>query len=100
MILVILASVTGLILYVHMYHQGLGGWLYDSMRVVEVWMGGLATVRYIHHIVMWGYLIFIPVHIYLVIWSAIRFKHGAMDVMFTGYDYHLKKEQEKKEDDR
>ena len=97
MILVILASVTGLILYVHMYHQGLGGWLYDSMRVVEVWMGGLANVRYIHHIVMWGYLIFIPIHIYLVIWSAIRFKHGAMDVMFTGYDYHLKKEQEKKE---
>ena len=92
-VLVIVASVTGLILYVHVYHQGVGGWLYDPMRAIEAWMGGLATVRYIHHITMWGYLIFIPIHIYLVIWSAIRFKHGALDVMFTGYDYHLVKDE-------
>ncbi len=102
MLLVVVASLTGLILYVHVYHQGVGGLLYESMRTVEAWMGGLATVRYIHHITMWGYLIFIPIHIYLVIWSAIRFKHGALDVMFTGYDYHLKKEQERadKEDNQ
>ncbi len=98
MILVVLASVTGLILYVHVYHQGLGAWLNDPMRTLEAWMGGLATVRYIHHITVWGYVIFIPIHIYLVIWSAIRFKHGALDVMFTGYDYHLKKEALKKEE--
>ena len=96
-VLVIVASVTGLVLYVHVYHQGVGGLLYEPMRAVEAWMGGLATVRYIHHITMWGYLIFIPIHIYLVIWSAIRFKHGALDVMFTGYDYHLKKDELNKE---
>ena len=96
-VLVIVASVTGLVLYVHVYHQGIGGWLYEPIRAVEAWMGGLATVRYIHHITMWGYLIFIPIHIYLVIWSAIRFKHGALDVMFTGYDYHLKKDELNKE---
>ena len=98
MILVVLASITGLVLYVHVYHQGVGGLLYETMRVVEAWMGGLANVRYIHHIVMWGFLIFIPIHIYMVIWSAIRFKHAALDVMFTGYDYHLKKAKGKKED--
>ena len=96
-VLVITASVTGLILYVHVYHQGVGSWLYEPMRTIEAWMGGLATVRYVHHITMWGYLIFIPIHIYLVIWSAIRFKHAALDVMFTGYDYHLKKEHKKLE---
>lgn len=95
-VLVITASITGLTLYVHVYHQGVGGLLYDTMRIVEAWMGGLATVRYIHHITMWGYLIFIPIHIYMVIWSAIRFKHAALDVMFTGYDYHLKKEEEER----
>ncbi len=100
MVLVVVASVTGLILYVHVYHQGVGALLYDPMRAIEAWMGGLATVRYIHHITMWGYLIFIPIHIYLVIWSAIRFKHGALDVMFTGYDYHLKKEKEEAEEDK
>jgi Ni/Fe-hydrogenase 1 B-type cytochrome subunit len=98
MTLVVLASITGLILYVHVYHQGIGGLLYEPMRVIEAWMGGLATVRYIHHITMWGFLIFIPIHIYMVVWSAVRFKHGALDVMFTGYDYHLKKEQENQEE--
>ncbi len=99
-VLVIVASVTGLTLYVHVYHLGVGSFLYEPMRAIEAWMGGLAMVRYIHHITMWGYLIFIPIHIYLVIWSAIRFKHGALDVMFTGYDYHLKKEQERQEQNK
>ena len=30
-------------------------------------------------------------------WAAIRFKYGALDVMFTGYDYHLKKDELNKE---
>jgi Ni/Fe-hydrogenase 1 B-type cytochrome subunit len=100
MLLVVISAITGLVLYVHVYHQGLGGLLYEPMRAIEAWMGGLATVRYIHHIAVWGFLIFIPIHIYMVIWAAIRFKHAALDVMFTGYDYHLKKEAEKKEDQK
>lgn len=91
--LVVVSSLTGLILYTHIYHQGFGGILYGPMKWVELWMGGLATVRLIHHITMWGFLIFIPIHVYMVIWSAIRFKHAALDVMFTGYDYHLKKKE-------
>ena len=96
MLLVVVTSITGLILYVHVYHKGLGGFLYEFMRTIEFWFGGLANVRYIHHITMWGYLIFIPIHIYLVVWSAIRFKHSAIDVMFTGYDYHLRKDELKR----
>ncbi len=96
MLFVVLASITGLILYVHVYHQGVGGFLYDSMRLAESWMGGLANVRLVHHITMWGFLIFVPIHIYMVIWSAIRFKHSGVDIMFTGYDYHLKKKNEEK----
>jgi len=94
-VFIIMASVTGLILYVHVYHQGLGGLLYEPMRVLEYWLGGLAMVRLLHHIRMWGFLIFIPIHVYMVVWSAIRFKHAAVDIMFTGYDYHLKKEEDK-----
>lgn len=97
-VLMFVASITGLILYVHVYHQGIGGLLYEPMRYLEALMGGLATVRWIHHVTMWGFLIFIPIHIYLVIWSALRFRHGAIDVMFTGYDYHLKKEKLAKDD--
>jgi Ni/Fe-hydrogenase 1 B-type cytochrome subunit len=93
-LLVILASLTGLILYVHSYHLGIGGLLYEPMRAVEVLFGGLANVRLIHHITMWGFIIFVPIHIYMVVWSAVRFKHNAIDVMFTGYGYHLKKSKE------
>jgi Ni/Fe-hydrogenase 1 B-type cytochrome subunit len=97
MVMVVLASITGLVLYVHIFHSGIGGFLYDFMRSIEALMGGLATVRLIHHITMWGFLIFIPIHVYMVVWSAIRFKHGGVDIMFTGYDYHLVKDK-KKED--
>jgi Ni/Fe-hydrogenase 1 B-type cytochrome subunit len=95
MVLVVIAVITGLILYVHIYHEGIGGLLYEPMRSLEAMMGGLAMVRLIHHITMWGFLIFIPIHVYMVIWSAIRFKHGGLDVMFTGYDYHLIKDKKK-----
>lgn len=100
MVFIVLASVTGLILYVHVYHQGLGGFLYESMRVVEHWMGGLAMVRLYHHITMWGFIIFIPIHVYMVVWSAIRFKHGGLDIMFTGYDYHLRKDKQNKYEEK
>lgn len=95
MVMVILTVLTGLILYSNVYHQGLGGMIYEPLSYVAKWMGGLAQVRLIHHITMWGFIIFVPIHVYMVIWSAIRFKHNALDVMFTGYDYHLKKEDTK-----
>jgi len=100
MALIVIASLTGLVLYVHVYHQGLGGLLYEPMRTVEYWMGGLANVRLYHHITMWGFLIFIPIHVYMVVWSAIRFKHGGLDVMFTGYDYHLLKDKDNKYEEK
>ena len=37
--MVILVCITGLVLYVHVYHEGLGGMLYDYMRPLEVMMG-------------------------------------------------------------
>ena len=76
--LVILISITGLVLYVHSYHEGLGGFLYDYMRSIEVMMGGLASVREIHHIAMWGILIFVPVHIYMAIFNSIMVKEESM----------------------
>lgn len=85
--MVVLICVTGLILYVHVYHDGLGGFLYPYMRPLEVMMGGLAMVREIHHIVMWGILIFTPIHIYLAIFSSIMGKEGSMDAIISGYKF-------------
>ena len=85
--MVILVSLTGLILYVHTYHGGIGGALYDYMRPIEAMMGGLAMVREIHHIVMWGILIFIPIHIYMAIFNSVMGKEGSIDAIISGYKF-------------
>ncbi len=86
-VMVFIVSLTGLILYVHVYHEGLGGALYDFMRPFEVMMGGLASVRQIHHIAMWGFLIFTPVHIYMAIFNSIMSREGAIDSIVSGYKF-------------
>jgi Ni/Fe-hydrogenase 1 B-type cytochrome subunit len=89
-LMVALLSLTGLILYVHIYHDGLGGALYPVMRWFEALMGGLANVRMIHHIAMWIVLIFVPVHIYMVIFNSIKGKEGALDAVVSGLKFKRK----------
>ena len=82
--------VTGLILYVHVYHEGLGGFLYEPMKAIEVMLGGLAVVRELHHILMWAVLLFIVVHLYFVIFNTMYMKEGAIDAIFSGLKWHKK----------
>ncbi|ENX6537820.1 Ni/Fe-hydrogenase, b-type cytochrome subunit [Campylobacter jejuni] len=91
--LVILGIIlTGLILYTHTYHEGLGGLLYHILRPLEAAMGGLADVRTYHRILMWVIMIFVPVHIYMAIFNAVKGKDGAMDAIISGYKF-VKEEQ-------
>jgi Ni/Fe-hydrogenase 1 B-type cytochrome subunit len=90
-IAIIVISLTGLILYMHSYHEGLGGMLYDVLRPLEVMMGGLAMVREIHHITMWVLILFLPVHIYMAVFNSVYGKSGAMDSIFSGYRWVKKK---------
>ncbi len=89
-------SITGLILHMHVYHEGLGGMIFDILRPLEVMMGGLASVREIHHITMWIFLLFIPIHVYMAVFNSIYGKSGAMDAIFSGYTWHKKKDKKKK----
>jgi Ni/Fe-hydrogenase 1 B-type cytochrome subunit len=89
-ILLFLISITGLILYVHSYHEWFGGILYDYMRPFEVLIGGLANVREIHHIAMWGILLFVPVHIYMAIFNSIMSRDGSLDSIISGYRFDKK----------
>jgi len=88
--MIIATCITGLVLYVHNFHEGLGGLLYDYMRPLEVMMGGLAMVREIHHIAMWGILIFVPVHIYMAIFNSIMGREGSIDSIISGYKFEKK----------
>ncbi|AJD01669.1 Ni/Fe hydrogenase, cytochrome b subunit [Campylobacter lari] len=78
---------TGLILYMHVYHEGLGGFLYNILRPIEVMLGGLADVRTYHRILMWVVLIFVPVHIYMAVFNSVKGKDGALDAIFSGYKF-------------
>jgi len=89
-VLMVILIVTGLILYVHSYHYGLGGALYDTMTAIEVWMGGLANARTWHHIAMWGVILFVAVHVYMAIYNAVFAKDGSMDAIFSGQKWHTK----------
>ncbi len=86
-LMVFLVCLTGMILYMHVYHQGLGGFVYEYLRPLEVMMGGLAGVRQLHHIAMWGILLFVPVHIYMAIFNSVMGREGAIDAIVSGYKF-------------
>lgn len=86
-VLTLIISLTGVALYANVYHSGLGGVLGSAFKWVEVVCGGLANVRSIHHISTWGFMLFIPVHVYMVIWNSIRYHNGGADAMVSGIRY-------------
>ena len=91
--LILIISLSGVILYYHTYHNGLGEVLAFMFKWLEVALGGLANVRVIHHIATWAIILFIPVHIYMVVWNAIKHPDGGADSIVGGYRYqeaHLK----------
>jgi len=91
-IALVMISLTGLILYVNVYHGGLGGLLYEPMRYIEAIFGGLAWVRQLHHIFMWVFIIFLPIHIYLSVFNSVYGKNGAVDSIVSGYKWGKEKE--------
>lgn len=92
---IIAISLTGLILYIHVYHEGLGGFLFDLLRPLEVMLGGLAMVRELHHIFMWVFIIFLPIHVYLAVFNSVYGKTGSMDSIISGYRWDDEKDKKK-----
>lgn len=89
-ILIAILIITGLILYAHVYHEGFGGMIYDTAMSIEVMLGGLAWVRELHHIAMWGVILFVTVHVYMAIYNAVFGKDGSMDAIFSGLKWKKK----------
>lgn len=89
-VLVLIISLTGVVLYYNVYHDGLGGILAVCFKWFEVLCGGLANVRMIHHITTWAICIFIPIHIYMAVWNAVKQPDGGVDSIIGGYRYQDK----------
>jgi len=82
--MVLLIILTGLILMGAGYGVGLTALVYKIVKPLEGWMGGLAMVRWIHHILMWGIILFIAVHVYMAFWYDAVFKEGIVSSMISG----------------
>jgi len=82
--------ITGLILHANVYHEGFGGFIYEPMRYFEAMLGGLAWVRQLHHISMWGVIIIVTIHIYMAVFNSVFGKEGSMDAIFSGMKWHKK----------
>ena len=42
-----------------------GGFFYTLFGWVGPLLGGIQVVRFVHHVLTWVFLIFIPIHVYL-----------------------------------
>ncbi|SEM45383.1 [NiFe]-hydrogenase I apocytochrome b subunit [Syntrophus gentianae] len=83
--MVFLIVITGFILMGAGYHAaGLTAIMATILKPVENLLGGLATVRTIHHILTWGFVLFIVVHIYMAFWYDAVLKEGTLSSMVTG----------------
>lgn len=87
-VVAIFICITGLALYANVYHQGMGGAIWEISNWFIAQMGGLAPVRTWHHYLTWVFIIFTLIHVYMAVWSGIRFKHNSVDSIVSGYDYH------------
>jgi Ni/Fe-hydrogenase 1 B-type cytochrome subunit len=92
MFMVFVIVVTGLILMGAGYHAGITAVSYKILRPVENLMGGLAVVRYIHHIFTWFFILFIVVHIYMAFWYDAVLKQGTISSMVNGNLFEKEKE--------
>jgi Ni/Fe-hydrogenase 1 B-type cytochrome subunit len=92
MFMVFVIVVTGLILMGAGYHTGLTALVYKILKPIERMLGGLAMVRYIHHIFTWFFILFTLVHIYMAFWYDAVLKKGTVSSMISGKVFKVVKE--------
>jgi Ni/Fe-hydrogenase b-type cytochrome subunit len=79
--LVLVMAITGLALY------GLSnpaGFFYKAFGWVGPLLGGWQVTRFIHHILAWAFIIFVPVHVYLGVRADVMDREGTMSSIFSG----------------
>ncbi len=70
-----------------LYADTSGWWLPKLFSWVTPMFGGDFMVRTIHHISMWGFILFTLVHVYLVFYHDWLEGRGEVSSMFSGYKF-------------
>lgn len=61
-----------------------GGFFYLAFGWAVPLLGGIQLVHFVHHALMWVFLIFIPIHLYLGVRSDVMEREGTMSSIFSG----------------
>jgi Ni/Fe-hydrogenase 1 B-type cytochrome subunit len=92
----VLAGMTYVAIIVAAVFQTISGFylLFPEIGTWEVYgvmiFGSQQYARYIHHLLMWLFIIFAFIHIYLVIWNDIKEPEGLVSAIFTGVKFQHK----------
>lgn len=74
-------TITGFALY---GQSNPGGFIYGATNWIGALFGGMPVVRFVHHVGTWGFLIFIPIHVYLAIRADLLERTGVMSSIVSG----------------
>ncbi len=92
----VLAGMTYVLIIIAAVFQLISGF-YLLFPEVPIWeqygvliFGSQQAARYIHHLLMWLFMIFALIHVYLVIWNDIRDPEGLVSAIFTGVKFQHK----------
>jgi Ni/Fe-hydrogenase b-type cytochrome subunit len=77
----VLMVITGFAMY---GQSNPGGLFYNAFNWVGIVMGGIPVVRFVHHVLTWAFLIFIPIHVYLAIRADHLERTGTISSIISG----------------
>ncbi|OEU58825.1 MAG: Ni/Fe-hydrogenase, b-type cytochrome subunit [Desulfobulbaceae bacterium S3730MH12] len=92
----ILAGASYLITYFAALFMILSGFymLYPEVPFWQTWGSKLLVsqqwARFLHHCVMWWFLLFVVIHFYFLIWNDAKHPEGLISSMFTGVKFKQK----------
>lgn len=83
-LMVVVMVVTGFAMY---GQSNPGGFIFRAFAWVPPLFGGLQIVRLTHHVLTWGFIVFIVIHVYFAIRSDYVERTGSVSSIITGGRY-------------
>jgi Ni/Fe-hydrogenase b-type cytochrome subunit len=80
-VMVLITVFTGFAMY---GQSNPGGIIFRTFAWVPALLGGLQRVRLIHHVMAWGFIVFVLIHVYFVVRSDYVDRVGRVSSMITG----------------
>jgi len=93
----VLAGTTYLITIIVAIFQLISGFymLFPEAAFWQGWgvsiFGSQQEARFIHHMLMWWFILFVVVHLYFAVWNDIKSPEGLISSIFTGVKFKHKK---------